>query len=142
MLVVLSAIHHVSGLCEPILEEVSTNLSYVGKGWFIHNRQRLHKMNAKMWVEDQWTPKVQRLHDQSLMKAFSVIEGITQGKMDKANHCRMYMKCITIADLANEKGTTIPGSRMNGEWRAGSTLVWPRLPKPPSKYWEVFRWAI
>ncbi|KAL7536182.1 hypothetical protein ACHAXR_006960 [Thalassiosira sp. AJA248-18] len=47
MLVVLSAIQIVSGLCEPILEDVDSNLSYVPFGWFIHQRDRLREMNGK-----------------------------------------------------------------------------------------------
>ena len=55
-----------------------------------------------------------RLHDQSLMKAFSNITRIAIGKLDKSNHCRKYMTCTTISDLANEREVIIPGSRMNG----------------------------
>ena len=95
-----------------------------------------------MWVKSQWTPPLQRVHDQSLMRAFSNLDKITQGKLDKANHCQMYIKCITIADLANERGLLIPGSRMNGEWRAASKLASPWLPKPPTSCWTVFQWCM
>ena len=99
-------------------------------------------MKGQMWVKHQWSPLLQRFRDQSLMKAFSNIDGITIGKLDKANHHRMYIKCITISDLAHTRGVHIPGNRMNGEWHAPSTLIWPQLPWPPPKYWQVFRWCI
>ena len=34
MLVVLSAWQLASGLCEPIMEQVDLNLSFIGVGWF------------------------------------------------------------------------------------------------------------
>ena len=99
-------------------------------------------MNGRMWVENQWFPPTQRFRDQSLMKAFSNIPGITIGKLDKDDHCRLYMKCIKISDLANERGMLIPCNRMNGEWCAASALYWPQLQRPPAKQWKVFRWCI
>ena len=104
ILVVLSAIQLISVLCKPILEDVNIDTSYLGISWILHLRNRLYAMNGKMWVENQWTSPIQHLHDQSHMKAFSNIAGITIGKLYKTNHCRMYMECITISDLANERG--------------------------------------
>ena len=39
MLVVLSVVHLVSSLCEPIMEDFDSNLSYVVGGWFTHQRK-------------------------------------------------------------------------------------------------------
>ena len=63
-----------------------------------------------MWVKNQWTPPLQRFYYQFLMKAFSNLDGIMQGKLDKLNHCLMYMECTTITDLANSQGKHIPDS--------------------------------
>ena len=142
MLVVLSAIQQVSGLCEPIMMDVQTDLRYVGKGWFLHQRERLNAMGGQMWIEKQWTPPLQRKGDQSLMKAFTGAPGATHTKLLKANFCRIYARCISIADLASIKGDTIPGDRMDGKWRAPSSLEWPTIPCPPTPYWAVFRWFI
>ena len=142
ILIVLSAIQLVLGLCEPIFEDVNTDVSYVGKSWLLQLQGRLCAMKGQMWVEHQWSPYLQRFHNQSLMKEFSNIDGITIGKLDRANHCRMYIKCITISDLAHVSGVHIPGNRMNGKCCAPSTLIWPQLPRPPPKYCQVFRWCI
>ena len=99
-------------------------------------------MNGQMWIKNQWTPQLQRFHDQSLMKVFSNIVGITRGVLDQANHYCMYIRYIIITDLANTRDKHIPSNRMNGEWHASLTLVWPRFPKLPAKYWEVFRRCI
>ena len=110
------------------MEEVDTNLSYLGVSWFLHHRNRLKEMNGKLWIQQQWTPSLQRVKDQSMMKAFTKIEGITTSKLEMANYCRLYSRIITIADLADERGDKITGSKMNGEWRAESTYQWPMLP--------------
>ena len=101
ILVVLFTVQLILVLCNPTFQDVSTNISYVGPGWILHLRIRLCAKNGQMWIENQWTPPLQRFHDRSLMKAFPNIIGITQGILNKANHCRMYMKCIRISNLAN-----------------------------------------
>ena len=142
MLVVLSTIQLISGLCDPIMEEVETDLSYLGISWFLHHRKRLASMNGKLWIEHQWCPTLQRVNDQAMMKAFANILGVTTSKLEKANFCRLYLRIITLADLASERGDTIPGNRMDGKWRAESTIQWPLLPCPPPNYWEAFRWCV
>ena len=124
------------------MEKVETDLSYLGISWFLHHRKRLKEMNGKMWIEHQWTPTLQRSNDQALMKAFAKIRGITTPKLEKANCCRLYLQIITISDLADERGASIPGDRIDGKWRADSDLEWPLLPCPPANYWATFRWCI
>ena len=109
MLVVLSAIQLISGLCKPILEDVTTRLPHLGDGWFKLHRERLAAMSGIVWVERQWAPSLQRLHDGALMAAFVEIPGATTATIVKASWCRLYVRVITIADLAHENGRLIPG---------------------------------
>ena len=81
-------------------------------------------MKGQMWVKHQWSPPLQRFRDQSLMKAFSN-DGTSIGKLDIANHCRLYMKCITLSDLANTRGVLLPSNIKNGKWSTSSKLIWP-----------------
>ena len=99
-------------------------------------------MNGQLWIEHEWHPSLQRVNDASLMKTFIESEGATKGKLIAANHCRLYIRCSSIAELANIAGTFIPATRLNGEWRASSTLEWPNIPRPPPKCWTIFRWFI
>ena len=48
ILVVLSAMQFASGLCEPVMMNTTTDLSYTSQGWFTHTRQRLHSTNAQL----------------------------------------------------------------------------------------------
>ena len=50
MLAMLSAIQLFSKLCKPILEDVHTDLSYLGNSWFKMHRKRLKEMSAIMLV--------------------------------------------------------------------------------------------
>ena len=142
MLVVLSAIQLASGLCRPILTDVETDLSFLGEGWILHQRNRLRAMHATMWLENEWTPSLQREGDASLTQEWLKLEGVTTSKMKKANFCRLYARVTTIAELTNERGDTIPGRRLTGDWRAETRIRWPRLPRPPPEYWKVFRWCV
>ena len=99
-------------------------------------------MKATMWIEHQWTPSLQQVHDRAIMTAFIGIEGITLTRLIRANLCRLYPRIITIADLCNTRGTFIPGSRLDGRWRARSSLEWPVLNRPPAEFWRDFRWCI
>ena len=144
ILVTLSAIQLGSGLCTPILEDTASDLTYLSKhqfGWFLHLREQLIAMNGAIWIEHQWTPSLQRENDVSLMSAIAMQEISTNDKM-KANFCRLYSRVITIADLASEKGTRIPGCRLDGRYRAPSSRHWPNVPKPPPAWWTVYRTAI
>ena len=125
MLIVLSALQIVSGLCEPIMEKVETNLGCMGISWFCHHWKRLQAMNSKMWINHQVLPLLQQSNAISLMKAFSKIAGTKIRRLEMANCCRIYLRIITIADLANERGGQIPGNKMDGKWRV--SIVYPRV---------------
>ena len=96
------------GLCKPILIETSTDLSYMPQGWILHLRSRFNEWGGQMWIEHQWTSKLQREHDSSLMKAFSKLPGATKQKLEKCNMCRLYSRVITVSDINDKRGTHIP----------------------------------
>ena len=77
---------------------------------------------AGIWVEDAWTPSLQREGDQSIMEAFTQLHGITPRQLVKVNNVRLYLRVITIADLADEEGTHIRDNMMNGERRLESRI--------------------
>jgi hypothetical protein len=127
MLVVLSAWQLASGLCEPIMEQVDLNLSFIGVGWFPQVRKRLQAMKGRIWIERQWTPELQRQNDTSIMRSFILIPGITENTLKLLNYVRLYLRVITLADIANEQGNMIPGQRFSGSWQAKSIITWPEI---------------
>ena len=64
---------------------------------------------------------------------------ITPHKLRLANKCRVYLRVITVAELADLDGQKIHPDKLNGNWRADSTLVWPNQPMPSQKMWDAFR---
>ena len=128
-----------SGLTTPILEYVDTPIVYLDTTFFLDLRRRLAEVNASLWIEDIWTPALQRDGDSSLMGAFTSIPRVTAGVLRRANAVRLYLRVVTIADLADPTGLFIPDGMLTGDWQAGSDLLWPYQPKPPKVYWATFR---
>ena len=98
ILVTLSAIQLGSGLCTPILEDTTSDLTYLSKhqfGWFLHLREQLIAMQGAIWIEHQWTPSLQRENDVPIMSAIAMQAISTNDKM-KANFCRLYSRVITL----------------------------------------------
>ena len=65
------------------------------------------------------------------MEEFSRLWGITKHQLRKVNNARLYLRVITIADLANEAGHYIRGNMLIGEWTAGTDLEFPKQNSPP-----------
>ena len=52
---------------------------------------------------------------------------------------RLYLRVLTIADLADPTGQFIPDGMLNGDWQAGSDIHWPHQRMPPPRFWATFR---
>ena len=68
--------------------------------------------------------------------------GTTPGRLRIVNEVRIWLRVITVADLANVGGTCIPHDRLGGSWRNCSTLNWPDQPHPSEKLFGIFRWFL
>ena len=67
---------------------------------------------------------------------------ITARQQKRINDIRIFVRVITIADLANLDGTHINFEQISGKWRAPSNLLWPQQCAPTTKQWETFQWAL
>lgn len=138
---VISKVQLESGLIDPILESPKTYLSYLTEGHISHIRERLRALEGGIWVEDTWSPSLQRRGDISLMERFLQIKA-SPAKYRAANLVRLWLRVITIAELADESGLRIPAERLNGEWQAESTLRWPNATRPSPKMFRTFQWFL
>ncbi|KAL7532592.1 hypothetical protein ACHAWF_004182 [Thalassiosira exigua] len=127
-----------SGYVQPILEATSGHLDYIGRGFITYMRRNLDEMDASLWIEKAWTPKLQREGDKSIMERFSQISS-TRRQLEKLNAVRLYLRVVTVADLADPTGRYIPDGMLTGDWRAGSDLRWPTQDCPPKGHWALFR---
>jgi hypothetical protein len=108
--IVISQAQLDSALTEPILEETKTWTPYIEEVLIRHIRERLNYLEGSIAMEDVWCPTLQREGDVSIMQSLSRLPGVTKGELKKANHCRKWMKVITIAELVS-----IDGKYNNGE---------------------------
>ena len=109
-------------------------IHYMDKGFISSLRERMRSIDMSFWIEEAWTPPLQREGDESLMERFSLIEGITTGELTMANEVRIYLRVITIADLTHPNGKYIPDEMLDGAWQSGSDLRWPEQPLPPKQH--------
>lgn len=139
IIVTLDTLQLASGLSQPLMEYPSTPISYIGASYFLHIREQLAEINASLWIEDVWKPQPHREHDEFIMDKFLQIPGITNGELRQANAVRLYMRILTIADIADPSGEFIPDGMLTGDWQAGTDIYWPYQARPPPEFWAVFR---
>ena len=81
ILVTLDNLQLCSGLIHPVLEFTSLPIPYVDEGFLSSIRRRLGEINAGLWIENAWTPSLQRVGDESLMSRFISIPRITTAQL-------------------------------------------------------------
>ena len=114
----------------PIMEDRRLGISYVDQGLLASPRGRMEKIEASMWIEKAWAPKLQRENNGEIMERFAAIQWITKGELEKVNAVRLYLRVIIIADLAHPSGGYIPDGMLTGDWQADWDLEWPHQPCP------------
>ena len=139
VIVTLDTLQLASGLSRPLMEYTDIRVNYLGDSFFLHLRSQLSDINASIWIEDVWRPQIHRENDEFIMDQFVRIPGITRAELRQANAVRLYLRVITIADIADPSGEFIPDGMLTGEWQAGSDLFWPYQSRPPMEFWAVFR---
>ena len=115
-----------SGFIEPLLESPKSHAPHLEKDWITHVRDRLAKLNACIAVENAWVPLLQRVHDAPLMAAFSNLKAkssISDSRLTIANEVRMWLKVVTISELADVDGACISPEKLDGRWGNDSTYL-------------------
>ena len=115
--VVIDAYQLVPGFVYHILESHGIPIDYVSYGWTPHIRHCLAKQSCRMSIEKDWIPLLQRLHDDSIMERIAGCTKTTPKEQMLANKCQLWMRVITIANLASLTDEQYPlnNSRNNGE---------------------------
>jgi hypothetical protein len=138
----LNALQLLSGFVSPLLEVTSPEIRYVGRGWLVNLREMLHCYGITVWIEGAWRFPLQRQGDCALMERFASNPNITPVMLVYANEFRIWMRIISLAQLASVDGTNICIDRIrnNSEWRAKSDgLNWPNVREPTNKHRAAFR---
>ncbi len=138
-LVTLDSVQLYTGLGPPILELPTPQIKYAGNSFILSLHEQLAHIGASLWIEDKWSHPLQRENDAFIMDRFLTIPGITTAQLYQANSVRIYLRILTMSDLAEPSGKFIPDSLLTGEWQGGSDLYWPHQILPPKKHWATFR---
>ncbi len=92
-----------------------------------------------MWIEKVWQPHLQRAGDESIMERFLEIPGLSNLELEQVNSkVRLWLRVITIDDLAHPNGRYVPDGSLTGNWQARSNILWPDIPCLPKPRWAVF----
>ncbi len=142
ILVTLDHIQLLTRFTTPVMQNITSTINYIGTSYLVEMRRRLSDIEGTIWIEHAWVPSLQRQRDESIMEQFTTIPGITKGQLKQANTVRLYLRAITMADLTDPDGSTIPDGMLTGDWQAGSDLLWLDIPCPPKRYWASFRKCI
>ncbi|KAL9183056.1 hypothetical protein ACHAXT_004843 [Thalassiosira profunda] len=126
------------GFVRPIMEFTTLPIRYASTtgefdGYFLSLRKRLAEIDGSLWLEDAWTPTLQRDGDASIMEPLVQSKLFSPSVLSRANSARLYLRVITIADLASKKGHYIPDGRFDVTFHAGSDSLFPDIPCPPRK---------
>ncbi len=131
-----------TGVGPPLMEITTPPIKYAGATFLLSLRDQLARIDGSLWIEDIWSPLLQREHDKFIMDRLLRIPGITTTQLHKANAVRLYLRVLTIADIAHPSGKFIPDGNLSGNWQGGSDLHWPYQPKPPPHFWAEFQRCI
>ena len=141
-LVTLDNVQLLDGFTTPVMQNITNKVDYIGTSYLVEMKNRLSDIEGTIWIENAWVPSLQRQRDESIIEQFTTILRITKGQLKQANTVRLYLRVITISDLTDPEGSTIPDGMLTGDWQAGSDLLWPDIPCPPKQYWATFRKCI
>ena len=139
LIVTLDSLQLLTGLSGPVLESTTSYINYVGDSYFLTLWTHLAQIGASLWIEDIWRPTLQRENNEFIMDRFTQIPGITRAELRQANAVRLYMRVLTIADLAHPTGEFIPDGMLTGRWQAESDFYWPYQTLPPPGFRAVFQ---
>ncbi len=128
-----------TGVGLPLMEITTPTIKYAGHSFILSLRDQLTHIGGSLWIEEVWSAPLQHEHDEFIMDRFLRIPGITTAQLHRANAVRLYLRVLTIADLAHPSGTFIPDGNLSGDWQGGSDLHWPLQLKPPPLFWAEFR---
>jgi len=65
-------------------------------------------------------------------------QGLTKGRIVLANKVQVWLRAITVANLADENGRTIDPNEFDRSWVGQSDLNWPECAPPMEMMWEAF----
>ena len=104
---VLNAFQLVSGLICHVFESLDIPITYLPTGWLPRIHNRLCVRGGSILIKDACKPHSQQLEDDSITEVIVANTVLTPNEKLLANECRMWLRVITISDIADMDGQSI-----------------------------------
>jgi len=139
----MSALQLESGLIDPFLHSSYKFSTWVTNGWLKECWRIFDKHNLVLHSSRLWVPATLRANDKSFMQTVAETNKFENWQLCQINRCRMYLKVITLSDIATACGSHINQHRisMSPSPVEFSPYKWPTQSCPDPTYWKVWRSA-
>ena len=77
---------------------------HLGPGWFVTMRDFLHYIHGSILIPGAWKPILTRANDVAIMDAILEDHSPTQKQLAMVNSVRIWLRVITLSDIADIKG--------------------------------------
>ena len=92
-----------SGFVTSVLCDTRQPITCIEGSYMINMRKRMNKIgNAKLWIKGSWAPKLQQVNNVLIMERIGKLKGIIKGGLKQVNSGRLWMRVVTVADVANK----------------------------------------
>jgi hypothetical protein len=128
--------------------EHNIKLVYIHSAWLNAIQGFLREINGRIIIKNTKTFQKLRVRDHVIMeRAIGFFRD--KKKLEAINNIRTYLELMTFAELSNIEGTHILFDAFHGTVDAigrplihkvsKSTIIWPKIPRPPPKAWRVWK---
>jgi hypothetical protein len=145
MLTTLGAIQIQSGLVTPVFQSPKKYNQWCEKGWTRKCWEILQDHEIDLQCEEFLCPSLLRVRDKSIMKTLMDSGKFERWQMRDINRCRLYLKAVTISDIASACGKKMNSCRWKKNQEVpveNSPYVWPLQAYPGARSWRTWRLAI
>ena len=132
------------GVSYSILENPTVQLPHLESKWIASMRDFMARHQLYMQLDNPGIPPLQREHDQHIMDLLIGSNHYTATEIRKLNYCRLYLRAVTLSDLALPCGTAIDSNLLDGNpsphsCRDNHLSVHQESPSPTE--WKIWRRA-
>lgn len=125
-----------------IFQDTGTSrLHHLEAKWIASLRDYLHEINATFDFHDDCVPPPQRQNDTYIMEHVLQSKRFKPSEIRRINFCRLWLRVITVADIANAAGTCIAIDKLewdNASPNANSKWHHVHQKKPNKETWRLW----
>jgi hypothetical protein len=120
------------------------NICYIKHNWLTHLRDFLWEIHGRIEIQNSWSPKPQREHDQYIIKSFTALQ-LSRAELMVLNKWRLYYQ--VLSELCVSKGKEIQPHFLVYDHgmqprQSSSNLNWPIQYKPDKASFNLWMQCI